>query len=215
MMKTPEELRPELIAAALPHVAFDGWTMAALKAAAADLGVDEGVARLSFPGGGIDMVDAYFAQEIAAMEAALAQRGLDNMKIRDRVTTAVRVRLEIASAHKQAALRASHILALPQHGGHAARILWRTVDAMWRAAGDRATDFNHYSKRAILAGVYGATWLFWLNDASQGHEATWAFLDRRIQEVMAIEKAKAEWRKTRARLPSLSRFLGRLRYPAA
>jgi ubiquinone biosynthesis protein COQ9 len=86
---------------------------------------------------------------------------------------------------------------------------------MWRIAGDKATDFNHYSKRAILMAVYGSTSLVWLDDDSAGFAETRAFLDRRIDEVMRFEKAKAGWRARRELMPSLSRFLGRLRYPAA
>jgi ubiquinone biosynthesis protein COQ9 len=103
---------------------------------------------------------------------------------------------------------------MPQNLPDATRLAWRAADRIWRVAGDRATDFNHYSKRTILIGVYGSTSLVFLDDDSEGLAATRAFLDRRIDDVMNFEKAKARWRGSRERIPSLSRFLGRLRYPA-
>jgi ubiquinone biosynthesis protein COQ9 len=136
------------------------------------------------------------------------------MKIRDRISALVLFRIEAIDPNKEALRRAAAILAQPQNLPLAARLGWRAADRMWRIAGDRATDFNHYSKRAILMGVYGSTQLVYLDDDSEGLAATRAFLDRRIGDVMRFEKAKAQWRGNRERLPSLSRFLGRLRYPA-
>lgn len=208
------QLRPHLVMAMLPHVAFDGWGEKALLAGARDLGIDATRARLAFPEGVGDMLAAYLAQADADLEAALAQRGLHNLKVRARITLAVRTRLEWAAAHREAARRAASLLVLPQHAALSARALWSAVDIMWRAAGDTATDFNHYSKRTILAGVYSATALVWLNDDSPDFSETWAFLDRRIADVMKIETVKARWRQTGARRPSLTRFLGKLRYPA-
>lgn len=215
MDKTPQERRPDLIRAMLPHVAFDGWGDTALMHAANDLGLDVEEAHLSFPGGVSDMIDTYTTSEIEEMERVLSTRGLHNMKIRERIFTAVQTRLELASGNKEASLRAARILALPQNNALALKILWRTVDAIWRAVGDKSTDFNYYSKRATLSAVYSATYLYWLDDTSEGHQNTWAFLHRRIEDVMKIEKAKQEWRKTRAQMPSLTRFLGRLRYPVS
>jgi ubiquinone biosynthesis protein COQ9 len=208
------ELRPHLIAAMLPHVSFDGWGEKALLAAASDLGVDGVRARLAFPEGLGDMLAAYLAKADADLEAALAERGLHNMKVRERITLAVRTRLELAIPHREAARRAASLLLLPQFAGLAARSLWATADTMWRAAGDTSTDFNFYSKRTILSGVYSATLLVWLADESEEFATTWAFLDRRIADVMKIEKAKAQWRKSSENLPSLTRFWGKLRYPA-
>ncbi|MGD8327112.1 MAG: COQ9 family protein, partial [Sphingomonadales bacterium] len=193
----------------------DGWSMTALEAAARDLGVDVGLARLAFPGGDADLVEGYLDYELREFEAELQKRGLDNMKIREKITTAVRLRLELAEPHKEVSLRTARFLSRPLNSALAARHLWRTVDIMWRAAGDDATDFNHYSKRAILSAVYSSTFLYWLNDNSEGHHDTWDFLDRRIADVMQIEKAKARFRKANANRPKLTRFLGRLRYPAA
>jgi len=211
--RTPAELRPALVEAMLPHVAFDGWTQSALGAAATDLGLPDAVARLAFTGPA-DMVEAYIAWADRAMEAALAPMNLPAMKVRARITIAVRTRLEQAEAHQEAVRRALAVLARPDQAARAARTAWATVDSIWRAAGDTSTDYNFYTKRAILGAVYGATLLYWLNDTSDGHADTWAFLDRRIAGIMAFEKAKAQLTGLGAGWPDPVRFLGRLRYPA-
>ena len=210
---TLAELRPLLIAATLPHVPFDGWSAAALRAGAADAGIDADLAQVVFDGPA-DMVDAYTALADARMTAALEAAGIGSMKVRDRIRLAVRTRLEQAAPHREAVRRALAVLAMPGNAALGARILWRTADAMWRAAGDTATDYNHYTKRLILGGVYSATLLVWLDDASEDHADTWAFLDRRIDGVMRFEKAKARMTSGFENRPSLVRFLGRLRYPA-
>jgi ubiquinone biosynthesis protein COQ9 len=209
---TLDELRPHLVAAMLPHVPFDGWSETALGVAAADLGVAPAVARLAFPGGAVDMVDAYIAAADTAMNAALDAPEFRALKVREKITTAIRTRLEQAAPHREAVRRAAAVLALPGNAARAARLSWRTADGIWRLAGDTATDFNHYSKRALAAGVYASTLLVWLEDESEGSADTWAFLDRRIAGVMRIEKLKARLKPDGERL-SLVRFLGRLRYP--
>jgi ubiquinone biosynthesis protein COQ9 len=201
------DLRPRLIDAMLPHVAFDGWSSAALRAGAADVGIDPDVAALAFDGPA-DMVDAYIARADAAMLAACDTDAFRALKIRARVTEAIWTRLEQAAPHREAARRAAALLTT--HPVVAARTLARTADAIWRAAGDTATDFNWYSKRGLAAAVYASTLLRWLADDSEGFAETRAFLERRIDNVMAIEKLKA---KRPADGFSVARFLGRLRYP--
>lgn len=213
--KTLDELRPTLIQAMLPHVAFDGWGEVALKAAAADLHIDFGHARLVFPGGVSDMLRAYLAKTDSDMVAAFSRLDPLAMKVRERVRRIIRLRLEQAAPHREVVRRTASLLLLPIYAGLATRSLWQTVDQMWQACGDVATDFNHYSKRAILAGVYSATLAIWLTDDSPEFAQSWAFLDRRLQDVMRFEKAKAEWRAQQDHWPSISLFLGRLRYPAA
>jgi ubiquinone biosynthesis protein COQ9 len=210
---TLDELRPLLVDAMLPHVAFDGWSATALAAAAADIGVPADRARLVFPGGDAEMIAAYIEKADRDMTAELDRRGVRAMKIRERIATAIRVRLAQAEPHKEAVRRALAILAKPQNAAMSARTLWSTADAMWRAAGDTATDINHYTKRMSLGGVYGATLLYWLQDGSAGAADTLAFLDRRIDNVMQIEKAKVRVRESLRDRPRLSRLLGRLRYP--
>lgn len=205
------ELRPRLVAAMLPDVPFDGWTALARDAAADAQGVDRDIAAMALPDAAA-MVDAYIAHADTLMVAAMGD--VSGLKVRDRIRLALRSRLEAASADREAVRRALAVLAQPQHAGLAARSLWRTADTMWRAAGDTATDFNHYSKRAILGAVYSASLLYWLDDDSDDHEATWAFIDRRIDSIMKFEKTKASAKKAMAWMPNPARFLGRLRYPA-
>ena len=205
------ELRPRLVAAMLPDVPFDGWTALARDAAAYAQGVDRDIAAMALPDAAA-MVDAYIAHADTLMVAAMGD--VSGLKVRDRIRLALRSRLEAASADREAVRRALAVLAQPQHAGLAARSLWRTADTMWRAAGDTATDFNHYSKRAILGAVYSASLLYWLDDDSDDHEATWAFIDRRIDSIMKFEKTKASAKKAMAWVPNPARFLGRLRYPA-
>lgn len=205
------ELRPRLVAAMLPNVPFDGWSAAARDAGADAEGIDRDIAAMALPDAA-SMVEAYIARADALMVAAMA--GADTMKVRDRIRLALRTRLEAAGDDREAVRRALAVMAMPNNAALGVRTLWRTADAMWRAAGDTATDFSHYSKRAILGGVYSASLLYWLDDESEGHEATWAFIDRRIDGVMKFEKTKAKAVAALAFVPNPARFLGRLRYPA-
>lgn len=207
------ELRPRLIAAMLPNVPFDGWTALARDTAADAEAIDRDIAAMALPDAAA-MADAYTARADAMMADAMLAAGAAQMKVRERIKLALRTRLEQAAEDREAVRSALVVMLSPANAGMAARTLWRTADAMWRAAGDTATDFNHYSKRAILGSVYSATLLYWLDDDSEGHEATWAFIDRRIDGIMKFEKAKARVKKAFGNLPDPARFLGRLRYPA-
>jgi ubiquinone biosynthesis protein COQ9 len=206
-------LRPRLIATMLPHVAFDGWSAATRDAGAADAGIDPDIAAMALPDAAA-MIDAYTTRADAMMTDALTAAGIADMKVRDRIRLALWTRLEQAGDNREAVRRTLAVLAMPRNAALATRILWRSADVMWRAAGDTATDFNHYSKRAILGGVYSATLLYWLDDDSADHAATRAFIDRRIDGVMRFEKTKARLSQAIGWLPDPARFLGRLRYPA-
>jgi ubiquinone biosynthesis protein COQ9 len=210
-----DELRAALAPSLPSHAAFDGWSDEALAMAAQDLGVPAGRARLAFPGGAIEMIDAWFDFIDKAMLLAFPPERIAQMKIRDRIGELLLFRFETLKPHREALRRAMAILAMPQNLGTATKLAWRAADRIWRVAGDKATDFNHYSKRAILLGVYGSSTLVFLDDEDEDLANTKAFVHRRIEDVMRFEKFKASWRGTRERLPSLSRFLGRLRYPVA
>jgi len=210
-----DELRAALAPVLPAHAAFDGWSNAALAMAAAELGVPAERARLAFPGGQVQMIDAWFDATDKAMLLAFPPERIAAMKIRERIRELVLFRLEAMRPHREALRRALAILAMPLNVPQGARLAWRSADRIWRVAGDTATDLNHYSKRLILVGVYGSTSLVFLDDESADLADTRFFLNRRIDEVMRFEKFKASWRGTSERLPSLSRFLGRLRYPAA
>lgn len=209
-----DELRAALAPLVPAHAAFDGWSNEALAMAAGELGVPPERARIAFPGGQVQMIDAWFDAIDKAMLDAFPPERIAVMKIRERIRELILFRFEAMRPHREALRRALAILAQPQNVAHAARLAWRAADRIWRVAGDTATDFNHYSKRAILVGVYGSTTLVFLDDEQADLAATRAFLNRRIDDVMRFEKFKASWRGTRERLPSLSRFLGRLRYPS-
>ncbi|WP_448580684.1 COQ9 family protein [Thermaurantiacus sp.] len=213
---TLDELAPRLAEALLPHVPFEGWSKAALAHAAQDLGIDQDVARLVFPGGAPDMIAAFIRLADARMLAACDTPAFRALKVRQKVTQAIRTRLTSFAPHREAIRRAASILSLPANVPLATRLTWGTADAIWRAAGDRATDFNHYSKRAIASAVYSATLFYWMGDESEDFSETWAFLDRRIDGVMQFEKLKARLKPADdSARPSLVRFLGRLRYPPA
>jgi ubiquinone biosynthesis protein COQ9 len=207
------ELRPRLVAAMLPNVPFDGWSALARNTAADAEGIDRDIAAMALPDAAA-MADAFTARADALMAEAMLTAGAAQMKVRDRIRLALQSRLKAAADDREAVRSALAIMLLPSHAGVAARTLWRTADAMWRAAGDTATDFNYYSKRAILGGVYSATLLYWLDDDSDDHQATWDFIDRRIDDIMAFEKTKVRVTDAFSRLPDPLRFLGRLRYPA-
>ena len=208
----------EIRAALAPHLpanaAFDGWTPEAVAMAATSAEIDPDIARLAFKGGAMDMIDAWIAWTDAEMARQLPPEKLDAMKIREKIQAMIEARLAVAAPDKEALRRAMAVQAMPQNLPRTAKIAWRTADRMWRMAGDTATDYNHYTKRAILTGVYGSTLAVFLDDDSEDYAETRAFLARRIENVMQFEKAKAQWTgKGRDRL-SLSRFIGRLRYPA-
>lgn len=211
---TLDELRLALAPHIPAHATFDGWDDQALAMAAAEIGVPASRARLAFPRGAIDMIDAWFDAIDRGMAAAYPLERIEGMKIRERIRDLVLFRIEAAHPHKEALRRALAILAQPHNAIAGTRLGWRAADRMWRIAGDKATDFNHYSKRAILMAVYSATMLVFIDDDSDGWVETRGFLDRRIDDVMRFEKLKAQWRGSRTRMPSLSRFIGRLRYPA-
>jgi ubiquinone biosynthesis protein COQ9 len=211
---TLDELRAALAPQVAANAAFDGWNNRALDAAADSLGVDHDVAHLAFTDGPVAMIDAWFASIDAAMLARFTPEQLAAMKIRARITALVEARLEFAAPHREALRRALAILAMPQNVARGVQLGWRAADAMWRAAGDTATDYNHYSKRMTLGAVYASTIAVFLDDESEGHADTRAFLGRRIENIMQFERAKAKWLTPPEHRFSLSRFIGRLRYPA-
>jgi len=210
---TLDELRSALAPLIPANAVFDGWGDRALAMAASQLGVPPERAKLAFPDGSLQMIDAWFDAIDRAMATAWPPERTKALKIRERIRELVFYRIEVINPHKEALRRAFAILALPQNAMAAARLAWRAADRMWRLAGDVSTDFNHYSKRGILAALYTSTMLVFLDDDSEQLSQTRGFLERRIDDVMRFEKFKAQWRGSRERLPSLSRFVGRLRYP--
>jgi ubiquinone biosynthesis protein COQ9 len=210
---TLDELREALAPLLGSHAAFDGWSERAIAMAAAELGVPAERARIAFPDGPVQMIDAWFDWVDRHMLAAFPPERIEGMKVRERIGALLTHRFETLVPYKEALRRALAVLAMPQNAIAAGRLAWRSADRIWRVAGDTAADYNHYTKRTILIGVYGSTTLVFLDDESEGLAATRAFLDRRIGDVMRFEKAKARFTGRADLRPSLSRFLGRLRYP--
>jgi ubiquinone biosynthesis protein COQ9 len=185
------ETRARVLEAALPNVAFDGWTERTLRAAIEESGVDAGLARLAFPRGALDLAIFFHDRGDALLREELGRAALGDMRIREKIAFAVRRRLELVARDREAVRRGATLFALPPYAPEGARAVWRTADTIWSALGDTSDDSNWYTKRAILAGVYSSTALFWLGDSSDGFRDTWAFLDRRIEGVMQFEKFKA------------------------
>lgn len=206
------EKRRALIEAMLPEVPFDGWSRLALGAAAAETDIDASEAATLFRTPR-DLVQGFSHWADDRMLDALETENLEAMRIRDRVATAERTRLRVLEPHREAVRRALAVLALPPNMAMGLILLYRTVDAIWYAAGDRSTDFNFYTKRGLLAGVHAATTLYWLDDRSEGGADTAAFLDRRLAEVMAIPKLRARLEKSLAWLPNPFRLMRVVRRP--
>lgn len=211
---TLDEVRAALAPIIARNAAFDGWSKAAVEMAASQAGIEPVIAALAFDGGAITMIDAWFAHIDAAMRAACPPEMLGAVKTREKIATLVEARLAAMAPDRESLRRAQSILAMPQNIARAAQLGWRAADHIWRAAGDASVDYNFYTKRSILAGIYAATLLVFVNDESDNHADTSAFLARRIDGIMRFEKAKARFARNAERRPSLVRFVGRLRYHA-
>lgn len=209
-----DDLRVQLAPAVADAAAFDGWSEAAVRAAAQQHGVDPAAAVFAFSGGAMQMIDAWIASIDAAMIAALPQEQLAGLKVRERIRALVQFRLDAIAGQKEALRRAQAIMAMPQNAPRSLQLGWRSADAMWRQAGDTASDYNHYTKRVTLGAIYAATLAVYVGDHSEGSADTRAFLDRRIDGIMKFEKAKSKWLDPDREHFSPARLLGRLRYPA-
>jgi ubiquinone biosynthesis protein COQ9 len=210
--RTLDELRLALAPAIARAAIFDGWSDAALARAAAAEGVDLAVARLAFPGGAMDMIDAWIGGTDLRMQQAFADGSLGAMKVRERIRALLGFRIDSLAGLEEALRRALAIQAMPRNLSRALKMGWRGADRMWRLAGDTATDYNHYTKRALLAGIYASALVLLVDDKSEGKADTHAFVDRRIDDVMKFEKAKGRVLAKREGF-DVARFLGRLRYP--
>lgn len=211
---TLDELRLALAPRVAEAAVFDGWGDEAVAHAAASLGVSAATARIAFPGGAMDMIAAWIEAIDAAMAAELTAERLGNLPVRERIRALVQFRLDALTGREESLRRALSIMAMPQNAVRAGKLGWTSADAMWRLAGDVSADYNHYTKRATLAAIYGATLLVFASDESEGKAATAAFLNRRIDGVMRFEKAKARLLRPHDQSFSLTRLLGRMRYPA-
>ncbi|WP_339826633.1 COQ9 family protein [uncultured Parasphingorhabdus sp.] len=209
---TLDEVRAFLAPGLAAQAAFDGWNEKAVSSAAELAGVDNDLARLAFNDGPVDMIDAWFQAVDGQMTTKYSAEELAAMKVRQRIKALVEARLDAMAVDREGLRRALAILAAPPHLRRAAKMGWRAADKMWRLAGDTATDYNHYTKRTLLSGVYGSTISVFLDDESKNYLETKAFLDRRIENVMQFEKAKAKITGRGGDRFSMARFVGRLRY---
>ena len=207
------ELRRAICDQALLRVEALGWSDALLVQAGQAADIDAAMIRLAFPGGAKDVLQYASQEQDLALIRLLQNTNLQDMKIRERITFAVRTRIENMSDHKASVGRTLAFLSLPQNASLGAKLLYGTLDSIWHGIGDMSTDFNFYTKRATLAGVYSSTLLFWLSDESEDCTETWAFLDRRIADVMQFEKLKGQVRKAAANLPSFEQVLSMVGRP--
>ena len=202
-----DETRDAIMQAVLAHVPFDGWGEKALLAAADECGIGTDAARRAFPRGAASLIEYHSTLADRRMEDDLGAEALKGLSVGRRIAAAVRLRLEQEEPHREAVRAAVSYLALPLNARLCLKCLYRTVDTVWFAIGDKSTDFNFYSKRALLAGVYGSTLLYWLDDRSEDHEESWAFLDRRLQDVMRVGRLKGEMQRFLPSLETLARLL--------
>lgn len=208
-----DELRLKLAPYIASSAIFDGWSADAVAAGAEQAGIDADVAAYAFKGGAMDMIAAWIGHVDVLMEEAFQKTELADLPVRERIRRLIVFRLGRVEGIEEALRRALAIMAMPQNAGRALKLGWRSADRIWRLAGDTAVDYNHYTKRAILAGVYGATLTVFANDTSEEKIETMRFLDRRIDGIIRFEKAKGRLFPPNAERFSPTRFMGRLRYP--
>lgn len=212
MTERHADLRRRILDAAMPHVAFDGWSMKSLEAGAEDIGLEKAAAARAFPGGPVDAVVQHSANADVAMRTAFAALDPPPARTRDKISALIRLRLEGAAPEREAVRLGAGLLARPQNAAAGLRALSRTADAIWRSAGDRSADFNWYTKRALVSAVYMATVAYWLNDRSDGFEETWGFLDRRIATALKLPVSVKQFGDRFGKaLPNPGRLAGALR----
>lgn len=196
------ELRDRVLLEMLKHVPFDGWSDRALRAAEGEAGLSKGAAYRAFPGGLSDAAAHASEYFDGLMLARLQTQDLSTMKIRERIAAGVRARIEVMEPYREAVRRLLGYIALPTNKTLSWRLAWRTCSRIWYAAGDDATDFNHYTKRGLLFPVYTTTTLYWLSDESPGRTETWGYLERRIADVLKIPGYQARAKKVLKGLPN-------------
>jgi ubiquinone biosynthesis protein COQ9 len=198
--------KDELLAALLPDIAFDGWTLSVMRAAASRIGMDEAELASLFSEGPRDAVQWFSHWADRLMLETVAAQPIDGKKTGERIGLGVRTRLGLLLPHREAVRRGLSLLATPASGALGLRLLYDTVDATWYAAGDASTDFSFYTKRALLAGIVAATTLYWLDDRSEGASATDAFLERRLADAQILPRLRARLGRMAGVLPNPVRF---------
>ena len=205
-----DAIRERILLEALTEIPVTGFTASTPFEAASRIGIAKREVQDAFPQGAASLVETFSHWADERMLEALHSREAEQ-RIRDRIASAVRARIEVLNPHKQAARHAASFLAQPQNTVLATKLTLRTVDEIWRAVGDRSSDFSYYTKRATLAGVYATTLAYWFSDSSEGNQATWTFLGHRIDNVMQFEKLKGAARDALAKIPDPLKFFDALR----
>lgn len=203
-------VRQAVLAAALPHIPFDGWSEAVLNRAITESGVDAGRALLAFPDGVMDLLEAFWVSLDAALGREVARHGLQEHRLSGRIAGALKIYISLLRPHREAVRRALALQALPQNAPGALMRLYRTVDVIWRAVGDQSTDFNFYTKRATLAAVVASAVTHWLAEGDGDSGQMDGFIERRVGNVLEFEKLKARIGGLTGHLPSPGPLLGRL-----
>ncbi|MBK1665035.1 hypothetical protein CKO38_07850 [Rhodospirillum rubrum] len=204
------DIRDRILLATLPNVPFDGWSSKALRLGAEGAGFDREAADRAFPGGPAEAVGHFIDLANRMMEADLGDHDLSALKLPEKIRLAIKLRLERWAVDREAVRRGLALLSLPGHARLSLKSTYATVDGIWHAVGDRSVDFSFYTKRAELAAIYGATLLVWLEDTSEDSGETWAFLDRRLEGVIRLRRARAKLRERMTHLPTLPRLLNPL-----
>ncbi len=187
MATSNEQIKEKIIKAALPSVAFDGWIMDVLMNAAVESGFKKEMVHSVFPDGVKDALRYFSYWADQEMLKVLAKEETPP-RTRDKIALAVKVRMKVLTPYKEAERLAIAYWVRPMRKFEGAKLVWKTADVIWHWAGDTSTDYNRYTKRVLLSGVITSTALYWLSDSSLGAKDSWAFLDRRIDNVLNIGK---------------------------
>jgi len=212
MVNMSKEVRVDILQAMLPIVVFDGWNQKSLRASIKLINLPEGSEELYFPEGALEVIRFWHDQMNEFVKSNLESLNKSEMKIREQVTAGVLSALESIGSNEEAMRRAIIRLSLPDAAVQGPTYLWSLADSIWRAIGDRSTDYNYYTKRTILAGVLGSTVTVWISDSDQNKVKTKLFLDARISNVMSFEKSKFKIVEKINNIPNFAEILGRLRY---
>lgn len=205
-----DRMEQSVLDAAVLRAPALGWNARMVRAACADNGLSLGDEELLLPNGARDLAALLSRRHDDRAMEALAEVDPSALKIRERIARAVSERMEAGAADLEATRKCAAFLALPTNADLGLRLTWETADLLWRWAGDTATDWNHYSKRAILSGILvPALTMRWFD----GKDAAEAFVARRIENVMAFENWKAG-KDFDAPLRKVAETLSRMRYGA-
>lgn len=188
-----DKIKQNILAEALKAIPFEGYSLTMLENASKKCGYEPKMGELVFKDGMTSLIQYYFEtldeEMIKNTSKKLTKSITQNVKI------AVLERIKILSKNKLVVSKTLAFLGLPHNAIFGTKLLWNTCDKIWHdIVGDKSVDFNYYSKRTLLCGVYSSTVLFWLSDESKGFKDTEEFLDRRLAEVGKIGKFMSKFK---------------------